>query len=152
MTFLLALFQSFHELVPLAQLGGSGLSPGELALLLGGRESVDVDSLRAHVIYQGSEGFGATHFLCVWLWQLMHEFDESTRRGLLQFVTGCDRVPLDGFEPPFNVTEGVDMERDSLPKAHTCFNQLVLPPYSSYDLMKKRIEFAMQNTSSFELS
>jgi hypothetical protein len=44
------------------------------------------------------------------------------------------------------------MSVDSLPKAHTCFNQLVLPRYSSYFTMQQRFLFAIANTEGFELS
>jgi hypothetical protein len=59
---------------------------------------------------------------------------------------------LDGFEPPLNITEGGDMPEDALPKAHTCFNQLVIPSFSSFDKMKEKFLFAMSNTEGFELS
>ena len=42
--------------------------------------------------------------------------------------------------------------QDSLPKAHTCFNQLVLPSYSSFSVMKEKIIFAITNTDGFELA
>ena len=34
---------------------------------------------------------------------------EENRRDLLKFFTGSTRIPLDGFDPPLNITEGVDM-------------------------------------------
>ena len=34
---------------------------------------------------------------------------EENRRDLLRFFTGSTRIPLDGFDPPINITEGVDM-------------------------------------------
>jgi hypothetical protein len=44
------------------------------------------------------------------------------------------------------------MEEDSLPRAHTCFNQLVLPSYSSYEKFRDRVMFAVKNTEGFALS
>ena len=82
----------------------------------------------------------------------MRDFDDEGRRGFLKFFTGSSRIPLDGFDPALNITEGVDMVTDSLPKAHTCFNQLVLPQYSSYEVLKEKILFAVANTEGFELS
>ena len=34
---------------------------------------------------------------------------EENKRDLLRFFTGSTRIPLDGFDPPINITEGVDM-------------------------------------------
>ena len=31
-------------------------------------------------------------------------------------IPGSSRIPLDGFDPPINLTQGVDMVEDSLPK------------------------------------
>ena len=82
----------------------------------------------------------------------MREFDESQRRQALSFFTGSSRVPLDGYDPPLTVTPGKDMRLDSLPRAPTCFNQLVLPLYSSYECCKERIAFAIANTEGFGLA
>lgn len=39
-------------------------------------------------------------------------------------AAGTEKIPLDGLEPPFTLTAS-NAPADSLPKAHTCFNQLV---------------------------
>lgn len=63
------------------------------------------------------------------------------------------RVPLDGFDPPLNITQGdADMALNSLPRAHTCFNQLVLPRYSNFGMLYKQLKFAAENTVGFELA
>lgn len=85
-------------------------------------------------------------------WQSIRELDPDEQRKFLYFVTGTSRVPLDGYHPPFNVTQGKDMMPDSLPRAHTCFNQIVLPEYSTKDLMKEKIHFALTETEGFHLS
>ena len=74
------------------------------------------------------------------------------RGRVLAFVTGSDRVPLDGYDPPFNVTLGSDMAKNSLPKSHTCFNQIVLPQYSSYEALKEKLLFAVENTDGFGMA
>eukprot|EP01041_Mallomonas_annulata_P009747 gene9747-20270_t len=158
----LAFLQSFHELVPLSVLRTSELNTEQLSQLLGGRPVVDVDLLRAHAVYQSSSSssnsspstlsFSGTHFVCVWFWEAMRGMSEKDQRCLLRFITGSGRIPLDGFEPPLNITQGEDMVKDSLPKTHTCFNQLVLPLYSSFDTLKEKVLFAVQNADSFELS
>jgi len=44
------------------------------------------------------------------------------------------------------------MDADALPRSHTCFNQLVLPPYTSYKALRDRLLFAIHNTEGFELA
>jgi hypothetical protein len=122
----------------------------ELELLFNGKTNIDVDEIRAYTIFQGSFNGGSKEVL--WFWQILRELEPESKQKLLRFVTGSDRVPLDGFDPPFNVTEGSDMTPDMLPRAHTCFNQIVLPRYPSLEAMKKKVVLAMENTEGFELS
>ena len=51
-----------------------------------------------------------------------------------------------------DVTFYVDMTADALPRSHTCFNQLVLPPYSSYEVLKIKVGLAIQNTEGFQMT
>jgi len=153
----------FHELVPSATLQASGITPWELGQLLSGRESVDVDDLRAYVVYQsislseeevaaGAVPFGDLHEQVVWFWQCCRELSQDQLRSLLRFFTGSSRIPIDGFDPPLTITQGVDMAADALPRAHACFNQLVLPSYSRFSLMQERVVFAAENSITFDLS
>ena len=142
--------------MPLSILQKSDLTTEELSQLLGGRPTIDVDVIRACAVYRSSASskliFSATHYLCVWFWQAIYEMNELESQLFLRFVTGSSRIPLDGFEPPLTITEGEDMIRDSLPRAHTCFNQIVLPQYSSFEILKEKLVFAVKNTDSFELT
>lgn len=116
--------KGFYELVPSRELRDAGVTAEELLLMINGKQLVDIDEIRAYVVYQGSADFGEQHESVVWLWQALREFTDAERRDVLGFFTGSGRVPLDGFDPPLNITEGSDMSIDSLPRAHTCFNQV----------------------------
>jgi len=124
--------------------------PAELDLLLNGRREIDVDELAAHAEYRGVD-FDEKHVVAIWFWQLMHEFGPEDRASVLSFATGSNKVPLDGFTPPLTITLQCD-RLDALPTSHTCFNQVVLPTYSSFDLVRKQFKFAIDNSKSFELS
>lgn len=152
--FLQPFLRGFHEIIPQDLLMKECVQPDELNLILCGKKSIDVEDIRAYCIYQGTtEGFGEDHEdKTEWLWRALREFNQEKRRLYLKFVTGTSRVPLDGYDPPFNVTEGVDMDEDALPRAHTCFNQIVIPPYSSYEACRDKIEFAITNSDGFMLS
>lgn len=148
--------RGFHELVPAAVLRANGLTALELGLLLSGRESVDIDDLRAYVVYQAqnneSDPWGEQHEQVVWFWQLCRDLSQTDMRSLLRFFTGSTRIPIDGFDPPLTVTQGSDMQADALPRAHTCFNQIVLPTYASYGVMQRKVLFAVQNSASFDFA
>jgi hypothetical protein len=97
-----------------------------------------------------SDDFGDTHETVVWFWQTLRDISQEESRSILSFFTGSSRVPVDGYEPPLNITEGVDMDKDALPKAHTCFNQIVLPRYSTAAMMRKQLLFAAEETQGFQ--
>ena len=76
------------------------------------------------------------------------------RHKFLQFVTGSSKVPLQGFA----ALEGMngpqkfqihrdDRSTDRLPSAHTCFNQLDLPAYETYDKLKTYLMKAIHECS-----
>ena len=72
-----------------------------------------------------------------------HQPNSNPPALFLKFVTGATRLPLDGYDPPFNVTEGSDMDAKALPKAHTCFFSINLPKYSSKQILKTKLEYAI---------
>lgn len=42
-----------------------------------------------------------------------------------------------------------DVSEDNLPKAHTCFNRIDLPAYSSYQRMYEKLSQAVEETCGF---
>ena len=167
-TLLQPFLEGFHEIVPLKVLHNCELTTIELDLILNGKPTIDIDEIRGYCMFQGARVFGIENDdgdgygseckfgedseVVQWLWAILRSFETEQCRSYLHFVTGTSRVPLDGYDPPFNITDGMDMESDSLPKAHTCFNQIVLPRYSSYDCMREKLLYAIENTEGFQLS
>ena len=144
--------QGFHDFIPLQFLKEHNISHEEIDLLLNGKKALNIEEIRAYTIYQGTKEFSEKNLIVIWLWQIFRELEDEEQRQLLQFFTGSERVPLDGYDPPLNITEGLDMMVDSLPRAHTCFNQLVIPSYTSYSIMKDKIRFAIKNVEGFTLA
>jgi hypothetical protein len=143
---------AFWNVIPLKILRECNISPTELVSLFRGSPSINIDDIRAYCVFQGSKSFNDQCEAVMTLWCVLREMRQEHRRMFLAFVTGAARAPLDGFVPPFNLTEGRDMPEDSLPRAHTCFNQLVLPRYSSADMLRERLTFAIENCVGFELA
>ena len=66
---------------------------------------------------------------------------------VLSFVCGSGRLPADGFaglRPAFNVEINLAEPTDHLPSAHTCFNQLCLPVYTSREQLEQRLTSAVE--------
>ena len=88
--------------------------------------------------------------------------DSSEIGQFLQFVTGCSKIPLEGFKnlqgmrgvQQFTIKRqpirGDDLMR--LPQGHTCYNQLDLPEYPTKELLQERLLFAIKETNSIALS
>lgn len=134
----------FHDIIPAELI--SIFNEQELELLISGLPEIDVDDWKANTEYhnysQGSQQI-------VWFWRIVKAMTNEERAKLLQFITGTSKVPLNGFKE----LEGVsgltkcnihkDPSTDRLPTSHTCFNQLDLPAYESFELMKQNITTAI---------
>lgn len=85
----------------------------------------------------------------------MRQTDNEKRARLLQFVTGTCRVPVGGFAELMgsNGPQRFCIEKVGkdtwLPRSHTCFNRLDLPPYKSYDQMVEKLNYAIEETEGF---
>ncbi|GMT28378.1 hypothetical protein PFISCL1PPCAC_19675 [Pristionchus fissidentatus] len=127
--------------------------PSQLELLMCGLQAIDVSDWRAHTMYKG--GYNPNHIVIHHFWQFVLSLSNEMRARLVQFVTGTSRIPMSGFRDLYGST-GLQQftielwgNESQLPRAHTCFNRLDLPPYSSYNLLKKKMMMSMDNSEYF---
>lgn len=100
-----------------------------------GTPYIAIDELKGNVVL---DGFVQTDQTIQWFWACVSAFNDDERARLLQFITGSAQLPLGGcanLNPPLRITR--DNGVDRLPSAHTCFNQLVLPYFSSQTLLDR---------------
>ena len=135
-----------YEIVPAEQL--TVFSGQEMDYLLNGRSGITVAEWRENARYTG--GYTAESPEVHIFWEGIHDFPQDFRGKLLRFATGSSKIPLDGFTPNFTLTKS--SEPASLPRSHTCFNQLVLPAYASVAALKEALALAVENTEGFLLS
>ncbi|PZC86501.1 hypothetical protein B5X24_HaOG209220 [Helicoverpa armigera] len=133
------------------------LSPRDLPPLLAGRADLDPADWRRHTRLKHVTPDAP---IVAWFWEIVEEFDAEMRARLLQFVTGSRRVPLAGFRALqgstgaaaprlFTLHLVADASPDSLPKAHTCFNRLDLPPYPNKEKLHDKLKQAVLETAGF---
>merc|ERR1712107_37958 len=67
-------------------------------------------------------------------WSVLGELPESAKLQFVVFVTGSDRVPLQGWEDLRVKVQKNGTSDDRLPSAYTCFSLVLLPRYSSIDI------------------
>uniref|UniRef100_A0A8C5GZB8 E3 ubiquitin-protein ligase n=1 Tax=Gouania willdenowi TaxID=441366 RepID=A0A8C5GZB8_GOUWI len=145
-----AFFEGFNEVLPQQYL--QYFDAKELEVMLCGMQEVDLTDWQRNTIYRH---YTRSSKQIVWFWQFMKEMDNEKRMRLLQFVTGTCRLPVGGFSdlmgsngPQKFCIEKVGKE-NWLPRSHTCFNRLDLPPYKSYEQLKEKLMFAIEETEGF---
>ena len=142
-----AMRRGFAELIPNSHV--SVFTPEELLLLLNGKSKIELGEMIASTRYTG--GYEEHSMPVKLFWEVFTKMSQEERQNMLKFATGATRVPLDGFDPQFTITRG-SSGTESLPSAHTCFNQLVLPPYMDASVLAKKLRTAVTETASFELT
>uniref|UniRef100_A0A8C1ZB32 HECT-type E3 ubiquitin transferase n=1 Tax=Cyprinus carpio TaxID=7962 RepID=A0A8C1ZB32_CYPCA len=147
----LALQKGFNELIPQHLL--KPFDNKELELIIGGLGKIDLNDWKANTRLKHCV---ADSNIVKWFWQAVESFDEERRGRLLQFVTGSTRVPLQGFKalqgsagPRLFTIHLIDANTDNLPKAHTCFNRIDIPPYESYEKLYEKLLTAVEETCGF---
>ncbi|XP_018598907.1 E3 ubiquitin-protein ligase NEDD4-like isoform X6 [Scleropages formosus] len=144
--------EGFYELIPqdLIRI----FDENELELLMCGLGNVDVNDWRENTKYK--KGYCANHPVIQWFWKTVLLMDAEKRVRFLQFVTGTSRVPMNGFAELYgsNGPQLFTIEqwgtRDKLPRAHTCFNRLDLPPYESFEELREKLHFVIENAQGFD--
>nr|XP_020145503.1 E3 ubiquitin-protein ligase HECW1 isoform X4 [Microcebus murinus] len=148
-----ALVRGFYEVVDSRLV--SVFDARELELVIAGTAEIDLNDWRNNTEYRG--GYHDGHLVIRWFWAAVERFNNEQRLRLLQFVTGTSSVPYEGFAAlrGSNGLRRFCIEKwgkiTSLPRAHTCFNRLDLPPYPSYSMLYEKLLTAVEETSTFGL-
>ncbi|XP_040986368.1 E3 ubiquitin-protein ligase UPL1-like isoform X1 [Juglans microcarpa x Juglans regia] len=139
----------FNELVPRELI--SIFNDKELELLISGLPEIDLDDLKANTEYTG---YTAASIVIQWFWEVVQAFNKEDMARLLQFVTGTSKVPLEGFKALQGISGPQRFQihkaygaPDRLPSAHTCFNQLDLPEYTSKEQLQERLLLAIHEAN-----
>ncbi|XP_039747349.1 uncharacterized protein LOC120624727 isoform X2 [Pararge aegeria] len=145
------LVRGFHEVVDPRLVGA--FDARELELVIAGAPELDVPDWRNNTEYRG--GYHDSHPVILCFWQAIDRFTNEQRLRLVQFVTGTSSIPYEGFSALRGSTgpRRFCIERwgriESLPRAHTCFNRLDLPPYPTLQLLHEKLLLAVEETNTF---
>ncbi|MEE6490455.1 hypothetical protein FKM82_015884 [Ascaphus truei] len=148
-----SLVRGFYEVVDARLV--SVFDARELELVIAGTAEIDLTDWRNNTEYRG--GYHDTHIVVRWFWVAVERFNNEQRLRLLQFVTGTSSIPYEGFASlrGSNGPRRFCVEKwgkiTALPRAHTCFNRLDLPPYPSFSMLFEKLLTAVEETSTFGL-
>uniref|UniRef100_A0A2I3GYL4 HECT-type E3 ubiquitin transferase n=1 Tax=Nomascus leucogenys TaxID=61853 RepID=A0A2I3GYL4_NOMLE len=145
-----AFLDGFNEVVPHHWL--QYFDERELEVMLCGMQEVDLTDWQRNTV---SRHYTRNSKQIIQLWEFVKETDNEVRMLLLQFVTGTCRLSL-GVFPELMASNGPQkfciekVGKDTwLPRSYTCFNLLALPPYKSYEQLKEKLLFAIEETEGF---
>ncbi|KAI6111484.1 hypothetical protein EV401DRAFT_1890826 [Pisolithus croceorrhizus] len=141
----------FSELIPQDLI--TVFDERELELLIGGMSEIDVDDWCKHTDYRGYE---MNDEVIQWFWKCVRGWpperkvpfscssprappaSPSTASRICRAPTGRDALPLKSQADP-----------SQLPKSHTCFNRIDLPPYKDYASLEQKLTLAVEETVGF---
>lgn len=121
-----------------------------------GDPDIDVERLRTHATFRG--GLSKSHPTVLNLWSALQSFSVEERQLFLRFVWGRNRLPaadsdwsqafvINTMTPASGSSSTMD---DLLPAAHTCFFQLDLPAYSTAEVMRSKLLYAVHHCQAID--
>ena len=135
------LLNGFHSVLPkhFAHL----FDACELERLVCGSPVWDVQELKTQSRY---EGISPDDTRCKYLWEVLGGFTTRERCLFLRFVSGRERAPVKLKIMPLLV----DKPDEFLPVASTCFFWISLPNYSSAEILKQKLLYAINNCTDID--
>ncbi|SMN18887.1 similar to Saccharomyces cerevisiae YKL010C UFD4 Ubiquitin-protein ligase (E3) that interacts with Rpt4p and Rpt6p, two subunits of the 19S particle of the 26S proteasome [Maudiozyma saulgeensis] len=145
---LLAFIDGFSKVFPYSNL--LILSPEELIDIFG-RVEEDWSKETLYSCIVSDHGYTMDSTIIHDLISIMSSFNPKDKRLFTQFLTGSPRLPFGGFKalkPKFTVVlkhaeDGLSPDQ-YLPSVMTCANYLKLPKYSNQEIMRTRIQQAIE--------
>jgi hypothetical protein len=122
----------------------------QLEMMVCGQSQVDISLLRSVAEYSSCSA-NDEHVRN--FWQVLEEFSQEERSMFLRFTWGRSRLPLNAqaFVQRFKLQSFPKSPPDNyLPISHTCFFSLELPRYSTLDVMRERLRYAIYNCTAID--
>ncbi|KAJ3084129.1 putative E3 ubiquitin-protein ligase [Rhizoclosmatium hyalinum] len=129
--------------------GGNALSlfrPEEIEMIVQGGTELDVLILESVAEY---DGFNRDDDIMRDFWSIFGDYSAEMKRKLLMFVTGTDRIPATGIQNMVFKISCLGEDSELLPIAHTCFNQICIPKYTSKQKLEAKLYAAINWSSGF---
>lgn len=132
----------------------TAFSATELDTLIAGPRHIDVVAWAAHTALSKTSTVSNhdARQARAWFFEIVRDLVPEQQAKLLLLVTGASGPPAGGFEnlrPAF--TLNITRDGRYLPAAHTCFNTVDLPTYSSKSVMLAKLKQFLDIDLSFQL-
>jgi E3 ubiquitin-protein ligase HERC2 len=120
----------------------------ELDHMVCGDPVIDISLLQSVTTYQNCS---ASDEHIIHFWTVLEEFTEAEKSSFLRFTWGRSRLPLtkEGFSRKLKIEQftprGRATQDECLPVSHTCFFSLELPKYSTLEILRDKLTYAIYN-------
>lgn len=128
-------------------------TPSELEQLVCGSSHIDINILKQCTEYENIDPNSETVKM---FWEVLEEFSMEERVLFLRFVWARSRMPTSIEDLPINFklqaaqTDGKSKSDDYLPHAQTCFFSLAIPSYSSKQILREKLLYAIHNSPTMD--
>jgi hypothetical protein len=121
-------------------------TPEALQALVEGSTDIDIDALEQTATY---DEYTASDPTIIDFWQIVRNMSAEQHKQLLEFVTASDRVPVNGMSSVTFTVQKNGEEDSRLPSSSTCYGRLLLPQYSSREVLEEKLTKAIENSVGF---
>ncbi|XP_018666987.2 putative E3 ubiquitin-protein ligase HERC4 [Ciona intestinalis] len=118
----------------------------ELMEMVVGNQNYNWEEFEKSADYKGE--YYRQHPVIRIFWRVFHKFSLEEKKDFLLFLTGSNKIPITGVKI---IIQPVKTSENHLPVAHTCFNLLDLPYYTTEHIMDMKLKQAMLNNQGFYL-
>ncbi|PIK54294.1 hypothetical protein BSL78_08822 [Apostichopus japonicus] len=124
----------------------------ELETMVCGSPDIPLHLLKSVATYKGVDAMAP---LVQWFWGIMEEFTNTEKSLFLRFVWGRTRLPrtiadFRGRDFVLQVLDKYNPPDYFLPESYTCFFLLKLPRYSSKDILREKLKYAIYFCKSID--
>ena len=120
--------------------------PETLQAVVEGVQEIDISEMRRATRYVG---WDATHRSVRDFWSIVKKYSLEKKRKLLEFVTASERIPVGGMRNLQFTLQRNGMDDEHLPSSYTCYGILLLPEYSTKEVLRGKLEVALENSKGF---
>jgi len=119
-------------------------------IICGLENSVDIEAIRANAELVGWRQLADNDYIDNF-WQVLNSFSDAEQRSFLIFVSSSAKMPPEGWQNFQLKVQKNGTSDNRLPTAQTCFNLLMLPKYSTFEILHAKLQTAICNTEGFGL-
>ncbi|XP_073447024.1 probable E3 ubiquitin-protein ligase HERC6 [Dendrobates tinctorius] len=122
--------------------------PEELKQLVAGHSNYNWAALEQTTVYMGK--YSAKHPTIIRFWRVFHQLPLEKKKAFLYFITGNDKISALLVQNVCMKVSSFGVPNESyLPEANTCSRLLLLPEYSTNDVLRRKLLLALEYNKGF---